>query len=717
MKYLQDDSGNVLPIPDAVYLFKRTVSFLTWAIRGDFSTDFTVPNDSETRKTLGYSSINQLNRTTQKAFSFYSNGNVIADGRVFIKGAGTSFELFFVSGNTNWMNLITGSIKDLDLSEYNISFDAPTIDSRKNATEGVIFPVIDWYSNYRKLTNTFVVKPVTGISIDTMYELYPCFHEKTIFEKIFATYGLKVSGNLLDDPIYKDLVITPEALKSAAYASAISGVFQSMDGAFSGLGTFTPAKLRFDSGTDYFDDTNDRLTFPDGGAGTTLTYSFDRTGGSGAQTGGTATVQLRKNGVTISSFTLNPNILSGSNSIKTDLSPGDYIEMYASPNGYYIAHVEASYPEFLTANQVVVENILPDVDQFSFVKHIATRFNCLVDFDPFTQTVIFTKLDSLKKSEAQDLSQNVVSYKPIPLSGYGKNNYIRAQEADELSPYKTEDLNYGDSLVTSDGDDNREVFTTPFRPAETFTNPRLEWLITSVPLVRLEDADDGLEYFTVADIGGGQTEFQNGVFFGDYKVGAIIRIESESGEYSGFAVVEEADASGLVALGVRFGATDAGKIFLQKIVFPFAGSRELIVVRATDVNNFNAGSPIYGDQNIRIVDEDGTYPYATVAWAFYAKPNIGTALDQVRVGLNYGPVLGTGNIPFGDLYHKNLRKIIKGARLEAVLLLSETEYNNLVLAGYFFLRTHDVTGYFLISSIDGYTDKKTPITVQLTLMD
>lgn len=720
MKYLQDTEGRTLPIPDTVYLFKRTVSFITWSIRGDFSTDFTVPNDSETRKTLGYTSLNQVDRPTQKAFRLFSNGNVIADGRVFIKGVSDEFELFFVSGNTNWINLITGSIKDIDLSAYDTDFDGPTIDSRRNATEGVIFPVIDWYSNYRKMTNAFVVKPVTGVSVDSFYELYPCFHQKTILSELFKSYGLKIGGNLLDDPIYNSLVLTPEQIRSAAYEGVVvgaSGVFQSMRGVRdSPFGQAGQHQFNFDSGTSFFDDSLDVLLFPSDIGNVVFTYSYARLVEDSDQD---IEITLRKNGTDISSFTVAEGELNGSFSIITEIEAGDEIDMIGSAPVVpltYTVEVTASLAGTLTGVGAIVSDIVPDVEQFDFIRHIAQRFNCLVDYDEFTQMVSFTLLDSLKKSDAIDLSEKVLEYKQIPSSGYGKRNYIRATPAEELTPYKSNDLNYGDALVESDGDEDKDVIQTIFRPAETFINSNLEWLITSIPLVRLEDADTGTPFDTISAFGGNVSSFTDTTSGFLFSVDEVVRIESTL--YNGFAVALAANPSTFTPYGnVPYLGNDTGKIYKQKIVFPFCGSRELVVVRDIEVNSINTGSQIYGDINLKIEDEDGSYPVATTAWAFYAKPNINTALDQVRVGLNYGPVVNTSNIPFGTLYNKTLKKIIQGGQAEVTILLTETEYYNLVLASYFFIRTKDFEGYFIAHSIDGYTDSNTPITLQLTLTD
>lgn len=722
MKYIQDSDGNTITVPNDVQLFKRVVLFTNFAIAGDFSSDFEITNNSEHRATLSIYGINQIEKLIQKPFHFFIDGNLVFDGRVFIRGVGDTIDLFFVAGNGNWMNQITGSLKDVDLSDYNVSFDAPTIISRMSATDGVIFPVIDWCYNYRKLTNSFMVSPITGVSIDTFYDWYACFHVKTILKRLLNSYGFILAGNLLDDTVYNSLIITPEEIQSAAYLAAlstqVSGV-QYMDGSFENMAAGFPTfafKAPMQSGTSYFEDANDRLTFPFTGTAT-ITYSVS----FGATTPFTINkLQLRKNGVTVSERTITSQVTNGSEVI--EIVPGDYVELWlgtTSGTGVnYSASVNVSvnFIGIIVGDGVNVNAIIPNMDQIDFVKYVAQRFNCLIDFNESTQTLTFTLLDSIRKENAVDMTDRLVKYTYSPASGYKEKNYIRTTEAEELINYKSGSLNYGDSVVESDGDGEGDVVKTPLRPAETFTATYLDWLITSVPLVRLEDADTGTEFDTVSAFGGNVSAFTSTVSGFSFAANEVVRIDSSL--YKGFMVALVATPSAFTPYGnVPYTGSDTGKIYKQKIVFLSIGSRELIVCRGVDISDINTGSQVYGDINIKIGDESVTYPIDEIAWAFHAKPNIGTDLDLHRVGLNYGPVTNTGNIPFGLKYHKNLNKIIKGSHLTCEMLLSQAQFANLDLKRFVYLNTKDASGYFLILDFqDGYTDAFTPVTMDLVYM-
>lgn len=726
MKYLQDSQGRTITIPDDVQLFKRVVLFTGFSIAGDFSSDFEVANNSETRSILSIYGINQIDKLIQKPFHFFIDGNRVSDGRVFIRGVGDTIDLFYVAGNGNWMNQVTGSLKDVDLSDFNVAFNAPTIISRMTATEGVIFPVMDWCYNYRKLSNQFMVSPISGISIDTFYDFYACFHVKTILKRLINSYGYILAGNLLDDVIYNSLIITPEEIQSAAYSSAINTVetMQTKQYIAEHFSSLLGNPLEFVSGSRWFSSGSNGLVASIDTTDLTLTYTVVLRLANAIDTKDIR-ILVYKNAVELDDHRINgvpstAQIYNHSFVIDT-IAQGDVITFEARrvTSGAQFDLLLSMQLSFIDASsQVIVKNLLPNINQIDFIKYVAQRFNCLIDFSEQTQTLTFTMLDTIRREDAVDMTANIVRYEYVPASGYAEKNYVRTTEADELVNYKSGALNYGDALVESNGDGEQDVLKTPFRPAETFTAQNLEWLLTSVPLVRLEDADDGVAYVNVQDPTGasGKAEFVNAQLFAGYLVDSVVRIESDSGEYSGFAVVEEADNTGLIPRGVNFGAADTGRIYKQKIVFLGIGSRELIVCRGVDINDINVGSQIYGDINLKLVD--GTiYPIDSIAWAFHAKPNIGTDLDLHRVGLNYGPVTNTGNITFGQKYHKNFHKVIRGSHLQCEMRLSQAQFKNLDLKRFVYLSTKDATGYFFIIDFqDGYTDQFTPVQMDLVYM-
>lgn len=717
MKYLQDSEGNTLEVPNDVFLFKGIFSFIDFAIKGEYSTDFELPNDSETRKAIGFYSINESTRITKKSFGFYVNGTKVSDGRLFVRSVGDNFDLFYLGGNTNWINDIQGSIKDLDFTEFDTEYTAVNVNALFSATDGLVFPVCDWAYNYKKMSNVFVISPISGVGQDTYYDLYPCFYVHTILKKILTSYGLKFTGNLKDDKVFNSVAITPDKLQSSAYSSPISVYSQERmnydndifpDPVIQQNVLF---KLLFATGTGAFDDANDRIVMPSNYNISTFTYSITQVF--------TGTLYLYKNGSAVDSVVYSSGGKVTGVYQDSGVS-GDYYEVYVlitSPDRFYtkgslVVDIDGQGSE---AGTVYISNILPEINQFDFIKYVAQRFNCLLDYDPKTKSVSFTKLDSIKKEDATDLSEDIIEVQQVPASGFANKNYVRSNESAELVGYRSDDLNFGDYVISSDGEGAINVLFTFFRPSETFTNFKLEWLLTSIPLIRLEDSGQGLLFSSVASSGGNAVFTLSSPSLApiDY-TGYVLRVESSS--YNGFFIVSAHNTgTGEITTTVPYEANEAGTVFFQKIIFDSAGSRELIIAQV-DVNDINTGSHIYDNINIKIKDDDGTYPVSAIAWGYYAKPNIGTDLDSFKLGLNYGPVQNTDNISFGDVYHKNFKKVIQAPNGKATVLLTQTQYANLSLSNYIYIKTKDVQGYFLIRNIDDYTDQFTPLTMDLTLI-
>ncbi len=364
----------------------------------------------------------------------------------FVRSVSDIFDLFFVAGNGNWMNQIKGQLKDIDFSQYDQAFDYPTVYARMNATEGIIFPIIDWAYNYRKLSNFWHIKSISGVSSDTFSDFYPCFYAKTILKSIIENYGYVLSGNLLDDPIYDTLIITPDQLRSDNYvAPSPNNEFMISANYIIGV----RQTITMTSGSNLFDSALNSIVLPaDVSSGTatitfTLSTSIDHTfhieiirdiAGIGS------TIATEAFFVTSTPTEFSAVIPLGS------FDAGDKIRLVGDPivTGRFFT-IHAGRVDFnLNFNYIYVSDLVPDMDQFEFIKYIAQRFTCLLDFNDDTQTLSFTKLDSIVKADAVDLTAMLSKYQQIPSSGYQARNYLRTKGAAELFNYKNDALNFGD---------------------------------------------------------------------------------------------------------------------------------------------------------------------------------------------------------------------------------------------------------------------------------
>lgn len=715
MTYLLDSENRSIVIPD-VLLTKQIISFVDFSIRGDVSTNFTVPNNSENRAILGYRGLNQLNRVLSKELSLYRNGNKIDIGRVVIQQDNIDqLDCFFVSGNANWINDFDGNIKDLDLSDYNVDFTVASIQARNTATDGVIFPLHDWAYRGQKLSDGFLMKAIRASGENYFFDFYPCIYLHTIVTRLFKNKNIKLAGDLFTDKVYKSIVFPQAGLSS----SALVNFSTEYNGGELRAGTSTTTALTITTGvatkitfvTQSGDDVSaatDKITFTSDYDNVVFRaflnfYGELRNG----------TIAIYKNGSSFGTQTFS-NASSINYTLSTPVSSGDEFELYVTltdPPIFPTNHITTRYLTWSTSFQVAgaggtvtVATILPDIKEIDLVKYLAQRFNCLLEFDKNTDTLYFHRIDAIIKENAEDYSENLVSYSISYEHEFGKNNYVRSSEADELIGYKVNNLEFGDVNLFGSGVSDNELIKLPFKPSATVENTNLEMLTTYTPLITLEDNDEGDTYST------GGTNF-TGLSKTDYETNTVIRIQDDNGTVA-YSVIETVTISMTTTLRVYGTVTKtltSGKIFKQSVSLNDNTLRELIVVPNTSLTSL-------GKSSVNIIETTtaGGTTVTNLPFAFYAKPSTGvTGIDDFRVGLNFGDVLGASNAKFGDLYLKTLQKIVGAPVLRARMIFPESVYKRINLARYAYLKTKDFEGYFIWKKIEGYKDASTEVDCEL----
>jgi hypothetical protein len=230
--------------------------------------------------------------------------------------------------------------------------------------------------------------------------------------------------------------------------------------------------------------------------------------------------------------------------------------------------------------------------------------------------------------------------------------------------------------------------------------------------------DSGVGFAVTPSNSGGNAQFTltDPTQVSTSQVNYVFRIEGDL--YNGFFVVQAHTlVSGLISVygSLPYTGNSAHTIYPQAVNYKRIPSREIIITPNIDVNSINSGSTIYGNSNIKLIDANGTYPQLTTAWGYFAKPTIGTAIDNYKINLNYGTVLNITSFSFGQFYHQGLQKVITSPRAVVNFLFKQSSYNNLSLARFIYLKTMDFEGYFLITKIDGYKNPFTPVKAELIL--
>lgn len=210
-----NDNGQEIQIKNEVLITKQVASFKNFKIKGDVSVSFSVPNTSENRDVLGYYSPNQLESPvfSSTPFNMVQNGNLLMRGLMVIEeDNGDELLLYFISGNSNWFKDLEFSLRDLRNTNYDTVWSLDNLQSKVGATDGIVFPIIDWLYKGQKVDNyiTDGINPGFGADIDfQVYEYFPCVYVKSVLESISNFSGVKIEGTIYKDKFFNSLIITP----------------------------------------------------------------------------------------------------------------------------------------------------------------------------------------------------------------------------------------------------------------------------------------------------------------------------------------------------------------------------------------------------------------------------------------------------------------------------------------------------------------------------
>jgi hypothetical protein len=213
-----NDSGSEIYSGDNILITKQVASFKNFKIKGDVSVSFTVPNTSQNRKALGYYGLNQVGGPvfSVNTFNCVKDGNVIMRGNLIIESDnGKELGLYFISGNANWFRLFEFSCKDIRNDSLMVRWTYYWNDATKANTSGIVFPAIDlMYKGYKfdkySFNERLVDSSFSSIDLYNPVNNTPCLYMNTLVIELAKLAEIRIDGTLLDDPLYKALIITPE---------------------------------------------------------------------------------------------------------------------------------------------------------------------------------------------------------------------------------------------------------------------------------------------------------------------------------------------------------------------------------------------------------------------------------------------------------------------------------------------------------------------------
>lgn len=731
----RDDNGRELQLNGEFAMTKQSVSIFSGSIKGDVSVNFQVDNNSVNREILNYKGPQMLNQVafTKQAFNRVRDGNILDRGYIVIQDDDTeTLSCFYVSGNSNWFQLLQGLITELDFSgitngkSYVKNFNRTVVVA--TSSEGITFPFIDWCFGKKKGDYFYTEADASECWVDVnndvlqpLIQFYPCFYIHSLVAEIFNQEYIKKDGNLFSDALYKTLALPPTdgLMKRDPFKKVLlNGSSQTYS---AGVGVYEKIKgltLRQSDPTTW-DDNLKRFIIPIQAIATV----------SVTLTSGTATrVKVYKNGIASG---INQTVTLG---IKLKLQikdfftsadrPGDYYEIYTTSTGSPFSaafDIEYEIPEIVLFDDYIDPiNFLPDLQSIDVIKFLITFFGCAVYFDSTSNTITITIIEKLKLEDAYDWSEFYISHK----SEYTENaahNFINWSNASDTTIVKynqTHTLKFGDGDLQTPNTllDQKQIAQLPFEPSSASFGFNGVYSL-EIPLINLVDDGEPIEFTGIGlDAAGppNRSFFNTAAATGILYNNEVVRITNSDGENIGYyvAVVLGAPTGGGELIIFPFTSTDSGKIWRQRISYKTLKPRVISIKPGASISEFSQ-TILYGGNTGGLGILRATNDYAA-----FTKNYTGLPIDQWKNNLAIdNPDSGNFTDPtIKELYFNKIGRFIKNPPIRIIMKLPEAEYQRYKFDQFIYIKTEKLTGYFFVDVIGNYVDSSTPVEIKFYML-
>jgi hypothetical protein len=517
----------------------------TW---GDFSYTFELPLTQNNLSALGLpfpDNKNKLVFQKVEADILTDGGEVLYRGYLRIERISNVIETSFFSGNNNWMSLLSDPMTTLRLSHYDQVQTEANIVARFSETDGIVFPLMD--------TGALVTRSYRNTKPE---DFLGCFYVKTLMQEIFLQSGLKLDGELVNDPFYNKMIVgcntrsKVEVDRNSIYvglnaAQALGAAFDSApidfnlqtNPYFIGESVSFVGDSAYVASTDMIVDAEASMT-----ATGTLVLSFLISSGAGYPGGAGTQVSISAKNIKLAAgqniSVIATNILGGAKTITS-------ASFKVTPRFIYKAFGSSSVPQW---------------SRVEFVSAILDLFNTVTDYDPATKTVTANFMGKIKSKPALDLSEYVqvteVDYSEF-VSSYGKRTTLGYEESsdEDLRDYNIMTFNrYGDGVLNVDNDflpDSAELLRSDFTAPISYIQPKFDFSMERVPFVELEENGDEQEITSVTD-SSDIPRFMITDADDFFEVNDLIRLDTTNLEYNGEWVIDAVTSTYITVRGLLF---------------------------------------------------------------------------------------------------------------------------------------------------------------------
>lgn len=752
-----NDSGEYLDYtgPD-VGVTRQVANFFDFKIKGEISATLNIDNNSQNRKALGYFGTQQVDSPaySKTVFNMVKDGNIISRGFIVIQSSDEEkISCFYISGNTNWFQNFQFNLKDV-VFEDRFTVLGSDMDGRKSSTEGIVFPLVDYWANGARNGTQYVSYPTAQSAEETAVYLdfHPWLYLHTLVDQMSVYGGIRIGGDLIGtkvggsvdtmdgDALYKKLIISPagpeyyvpDSIVNLSYAKIQNGPFGS---AGAGLYDYTldPQLIRFNTVVDgqaQIDTTNYIVYIP-----TTGTYQIDLD--FWVNNSDTYQVDMYLNGAYFSTVFNTAVTQNKVGTIYANLERGDQLQFYVNNTAAANYRLDVLASDKYTnvniklskvlgkvtpnisaytgpsAPYIIPNAIVPDMKGIDLIKFLAFYFGCVVTYDEFSNSIELSLIKNFRKEDAEDWSEYFVGAKTDFKTGVGAKNYIQFEDGPEedITAYNEQsNVTYGGGTIETPFDslDERDLYTVPFSPSwdtENRTKAKTFWPYVMFYEVTQEESvsfsgvtnNGGLAQFTCTF--NESISYERTVFY----------IVSATGTYTGYAAMYTgATATTNPTLLLPYSISDTGTIIrctLSKVEGPnrlmvCQHGRNIPEIGGSTVTPYVAG--IAGS----------SMSTACIGW--FKKPKMSLPIDGyddcLAIDSDYGHSIS-------ERYYGPIKKVFSNPKIVGEFRLPLSVFQKFDFKRYVYIKTKDLTGYFIVQKIENYRDALTPVKVELLYAD
>mgnify|MGYP000870921793 CR=1 FL=1 len=185
--------------------------------QGDFSNEYSLPYTDTNKEVYENCHIiysdSEVPYRKAKARLVKNGIEIVPNGYAILNDTDNNgYNVQVLSGNMDFFKTIEGKkMSDLDLSEYDHTWNSATIIDSFSNTEGYIYSIIDWSED-----DTYMNTPDRNVNVKG---LLPCFFHHTLIKKIVEEAGYTLHGNIIDTDKYKKRLM-PYPLDKMEYQDA-----------------------------------------------------------------------------------------------------------------------------------------------------------------------------------------------------------------------------------------------------------------------------------------------------------------------------------------------------------------------------------------------------------------------------------------------------------------------------------------------------------------